>query len=329
MVIMNEDMKNRKRHLMDLPVCRKDISQRFDYPTGNALAMVVPILGMPEQTRHHLYAKGAVYNVLSFLAHTDATDQFIKMFFAIGESYASEILPYLKQANIPDSNIIVFNDYNADCLSAKHAAMFHPDLQHYERLLFIDADIWVHRPSQSEPLRIFESLHEEWHRPFLWGASPTGEEENWHPFDIEWRHYQDRLDEYWQRLSVLVGAPVDVVKQIFHIDDRTIPRANGWCVGFSRDIFWSSEFREFFEAAQDVLRQDEAIISAWVCKNGANPEMWNTPAFWTESYYDTTLEHTRIYHLSSDEHLYSDDTSTHYQTWKDGWLTEMEGLTHV
>ena len=327
MLQYSEDANNRKHHLIDLPTCTTDISHRFDYSTENALAMVIPIFGVPDSDSLHFYAKGAVYNALSFLKYTDIREQSVKLYFAIGDSFAPEIKPYLDRACVPDKNVIIFHDYNADCLRPKHAAMFHQDLHHYERLLFIDADVWVHRPPYADCLRMFQMLKEDWTRSLLWGAGETGEGENWHPFHIEWRHYQDRLDEYWQMLSHLVQRPLDEVRRVFHIDDRTIPRANGWCVGFSRDVFWSSGFREFFEAAQDVLFQDESIMSAWVYKNGSNPAMWNTPAFWTESYYDTTLEHTRIYHLSSDEHLHSDDTSTHYQTWKNRWLTEMEGLT--
>ena len=325
------DMERRKHHLIDLPTCTQDLSVCFNYATDTQLAMVIPIFGVPGSDSFHLYAKGAVYNALSFLKNTDIKEQSVKLYFAIGDSFASEIKPYLDRACVPDKNVIIFHDYNADCLRPKHAAMFHQDLQHYERLLFVDADVWVHRPAKAVCLQIFEVLKQEWKRPLLWGSGETGEGENWHPFQIEWEHYQDNVDEYWHKLVNLVKHPLDEVKKVFHIDDDTIPRANGWCVGFHRSVFKSSEFRNFYEASQELLRQDESIISAWIYKNGSDPELWNTPPFWTENPYfwasDRDKHHTRIYHLSSDEHLYSDDTSTHYQTWKDGWLTEMEGLT--
>ena len=322
----NDDMYTRKRHLIDLPYCNSDVSFKFDYPTGAELAMVIPIFGVADDIRHHLYAKGAIYNALSFLKNTDIKEQSVKLYFAIGDSFASEIKPYLNEACVPDKNVIIFHDYNADCLRPKHAAMFHPNLQYYKKLLFIDADVWVHRPPGGDYLRVFELLKHAWNRPFLWGAWEA-KNENWHPFHIEWRRYQDKLDEYWQRLSHLVQRPLDEVKRVFHIGDRTIPRANGWCVGFQREVFQSQDFRIFYENAQSVLCQDESIMSAWIYKNGSNPELWDTPPFWTENYYDLTHTRTRIYHLASDEHLHDDNTAVHYETWKDQWLAEMEELT--
>ena len=154
----------------------------------------------------------------------------------------------------------------------------------------------------------------------------TGKDENWHPFHIEWRHYQGQLDEYWQKLAELVERPIDEVKRAFHIDDRTIPRANGWCVGFHHKVFQSDEFRSFYEKSQKVLRQDESIISAWIYKKGSNPALWDTPSFWTEPYYDKTNKQTRIYHLATDEHLHDEIPTTYYATWKEHWLAEIQSL---
>ena len=103
------------------------------------------------------------------------------------------------------------------------------------------------------------------------------------------------MEIYWEKLAYLVNTPVQVVKKLFHIDDRTIPRGLGWFAGFDvARVIKDPAFYDFFLQAQDVLLTNESFMSAWMYRNGSNSELWDTPPFWTENYYDITHKNSDL-----------------------------------
>ena len=327
------DMWDRKRHMIELPYCDRDVSVHFKSHSDNRVAMVIPVFGVADDIRHHIYAKSAIYAALTFLAHTDLKERGVKFYFSVGDLYADAILKYMETAAIPAENIVIFSQQKAQYLMSKVASVFDPHFQKYEKVVLIDSDVYVHRPNaETPPLNMFSQLLDNWRKPFFWGSAETGAEENWHPLHIEFNHYQASLDTYWEKLSKLVERPVSEVRKVFHIDDRTIPRANGWFYGFDVPrTLKDAAFQDFFVAAQEVILQDESFMSAWIYKQGSNPSLWDPPSFWTEDpyFWERAKEKhdTRIYHLSSNEHLNADDTSMHYETWRDRWFNDMQRFT--
>ena len=329
----DSDMDTRKRHLVDLPYVDVDISASFQYEHGSEAVIAIPVLGVAEGVKHHLYAKSSVYAALSYLRHTDIRSRGVPLYLAVGDLYAEEVLPYLKAASIPDAHILVYDQRGACSHVAKMGVILHPKMLEFERLVLVDADVYVHRPDGAPSLDMFAQLLDTWEKPFYWGCWDFNETSdwNWHPFHMEYRYYEDALEPYWARLAALVKLPLSEVKRVFHIDDRTLPRANGWFTGFDVQRTLKDEaFRDFFRQACEFLRNDEAFMSAWIYVNGSDTALWDPPPFWTEDPYfwnsAVDEEHTRLYHLATDEDRYSEDTSMHYSTWKDRWLSDMKRL---
>ena len=125
----------RKRHIADVPYIDVDVSAALRYEVKTECALVFPIYGTSANFGHHLYPKSAIYAALTFLLNTDLKAHGVQVYFAIGDMYADEILPYFQKASIPARCIAVFDQHHLVHQLATTAAIFCDELKAVSKFL--------------------------------------------------------------------------------------------------------------------------------------------------------------------------------------------------
>ncbi|MDE0323147.1 MAG: hypothetical protein OXN27_04435 [Candidatus Poribacteria bacterium] len=251
-----------KAHIFNLPYVNVDVSDRFDYPENDEMAVIICLWENQTEVNRgdrHLYAKSAVYSALSLIENTDVRETGTKIYFVLNEGATDIPLAYLRAANIPESNILyapLFRSENVEkCHLFSIQAFLHPTLQSKDRVLLFDSDNFVFN---ADP-HFFENLIDRWH-PNAWLAVEPDHEP--YTYGLEREIYGDKFPDVIRNLMAITGESYEEMDEFTSPQHTYRPNSMGIIYGMSHLLINSPALRGLLEKAyqQDLCFQDESFL---------------------------------------------------------------------
>ncbi|MDE0315363.1 MAG: hypothetical protein OXM61_10705 [Candidatus Poribacteria bacterium] len=256
------------QNLYDLPYIDRDVSDQFDYPEEDELAIVIRIWENHFESNlaaRHLYAKSGIYAALSYIQWTDAVSEGVHVYFIMDED-ASEIpMSYLRCANIPKKNILYQkmkrHEYGQKNFLTKHESLLHKKLAKKKRLITVNAQL-LHWENSTTQGKVWGPLIEEWKNPIL-----NHENISNGAFELEKEKYtlEGRYDEFIKSMSNLFLESPEKTRKNMSADDVFFS-TGGQFYGFSREALNDKIYTNTLKKANEkdtLFVTDEAFIGAY------------------------------------------------------------------
>ncbi len=254
-----------KRFLYGREVLDACLSPLMDYSFGTDLAIVFPLYLGGNRTYAEMLCKSAMWQLESFLLHTDVRDRGVPIFLAVSDEVYPIAKPYFQRAGLPESRLSVpfvrFSQGEKFGNTLKLETLFQPRFDDFQKVVYFDVDneIICHPGCAKLPISQYLIDHYDAEaRPFLLAKSLKT---TTHSDSAIVRLPADH--SAWHRIASIFDMSIaDLQAYWYHA--ASVYDVRGWYVGIAKHLRTSRTFRTWIRQWYDILPgSDEMLLELY------------------------------------------------------------------